>query len=375
MRIAVLHDFFAKPGLSGGGERLAMLLANTFKADVYTGFVDKEFRGLEKLSVTEVSKKSFRGINTIKIMSSFEKLKLDYDFFIFSGTNCITAAKNNKPNILYMHTPPRYIYDLMGWYTKNTNITGKIGLWFLRRYAKPKDQFYVRQFNRIVTNSENVRKRILKYYGKEVYDRSRPIYSFVDVKKYKNRKSEDYFVSNARLDPLKRVDIIVKAFCKMPEKRLTVLSTGAEEEKIKKLTKTHENISMKGWVSEKEMIDIISRCIATIQMPIDEDLGLGALESMACGKPCIGANEGGLTETIIKGKTGLLIQPNEENLINAVRSMTIERSSAMKRDCLRQARRFSKERFIKSFKKEVNDTLAEYKKNTAKDNLHQPGKL
>jgi len=40
---------------------------------------------------------------------------------------------------------------------------------------------------------------------------------------------------------------------------------------------------------------------------VDEDFGMSPVESMACGTPVIGVDEGGLKETIIDGKTGKLI--------------------------------------------------------------------
>ena len=362
MKIALLHDFFAEPGRSGGGEKLALLLAKIFNADIYTGFAESGFEGLENFSVTQLSKKSFSGFRTINIMKSFERLKLEnYDFFIFSGTNCITASARNKPNILYMHTPPRYLYDMREWYNKHTNIFGRAGLFYLRRYVYPRDQFYVKQLDRIVTNSETVRKRISQYYGEDVFKKSKAVYSFVDNKKYHYREPKDYYVSNARLDPLKRVDLIVKAFCEMPNKKLVVISTGPEMDKIKKIASGHDNIEIRGWVPENEMIDIMSRCICTIQMPINEDLGLGAIESMACGKPCIGANEGGLTETIVKNRTGLLINPTIDEIVKSINFMTPEKSKSMKNACIQRANKFSKNNFIRTFKKEVEDTLSKIK--------------
>jgi glycosyltransferase involved in cell wall biosynthesis len=37
-----------------------------------------------------------------------------------------------------------------------------------------------------------------------------------------------------------------------------------------------------------------------IYIPVDEDFGMSPVESMASGVPVIGANEGGLKETIIE---------------------------------------------------------------------------
>ena len=53
------------------------------------------------------------------------------------------------------------------------------------------------------------------------------------------------------IDPLKRVDLVVKAFLDMPEKKLKVVSGGAGMPKIKKLAQGAKNVQMLGWVDEK----------------------------------------------------------------------------------------------------------------------------
>ena len=363
MKVALFHDYFAPPGQSGGGEKLALLLAQAYDADIYTGFAAKEFEGLEAFRVTEISTPSSPGLRTFRTMRAFERLMLPhYDLYLFSGTAFIMAAARHKPNLLYMHTPPRYLYDLRQWDDTHSTFSRQIALRILRHYVYPRDQAAVRTFDKIVTNSETVRKRILRYYGAEIYRKSSAVYSFVDLPKYRHRPPQDYYVSNARLDPLKRVDLVVKAFCQMPDKKLIVLSTGPAEKQIRTLAHGHDNIEFTGWVDERRMIDIMSRCIATIQMPVSEDLGLGAIESMACGKPCIGAREGGLTETIIHRKTGILTSPTIEEITRAVRYVTPARSRGMRQACRSQAAHFSQRAFLQRFHRATNDVVAAYKR-------------
>lgn len=40
---------------------------------------------------------------------------------------------------------------------------------------------------------------------------------------------------------------------------------------------------------------------------MDEDFGMSPVESMACGTPVIGVADGGLKETIVHEKTGVLL--------------------------------------------------------------------
>lgn len=89
--------------------------------------------------------------------------------------------------------------------------------------------------------------------------------------------------------------------------------------------------------------------IATVFIAQNEDFGMVALESMACGVPVIGVNEGGIKETVLDGVTGILIggEANKEELIAAVQKMDRKASLKMKEGCLKHAEKFSLKRFEK----------------------------
>ncbi len=347
MKLAVLHDYFDK---YGGGEKVAIVLAKTFDADIITGFVDEKntYPELKDLNVIKIANKS--RIPVIPLMKKFERLTLDYDFFIFSGTICI-AANHNKPNLWYCHTPARYLYDLNQWYDANVNIFGRIAMKQLRSIILPKDQMYSRRFDRIVANSKNVRRRINKYY--KIKNNIPVVYPPTDVKKFKYKSNEDFYLSTARLDKLKRVDLIVEAFRKMPDKKLVVISSGQEKNRIEKLADGHENIEIMGWVSDDEYVNLLSRCAATIYIPINEDSGISPVESMAAGKPCIVSDDGGVVETVVHGKTGIHIKATEENITKAVRQITPDRARKMRAACRRRSKKFSEDNFIMQMKRQI----------------------
>ena len=49
-----------------------------------------------------------------------------------------------------------------------------------------------------------------------------------------------------------------------------------------------------------------------------EPFGFVAIESMACGTPVVGVNEGGLRESVVNGETGLLVDRDPESIAAAV---------------------------------------------------------
>lgn len=87
-----------------------------------------------------------------------------------------------------------------------------------------------------IANSHFIARRIKKVYGRD----ADVIYPPVDVERFTLcTNKEDYYLTASRMVPYKRIDLIVEAFSKMPDKKLVVIGDGPEMKKIKsKATKT-----------------------------------------------------------------------------------------------------------------------------------------
>ncbi len=357
-KIIILQDYFL---YKGGGERAMIELAKGLKADIATSFVSKEafdprWHGIKTRELT--SEDSFihiPGWRHLKVQFSFifkTGFLKKYDIIIYSG-DCLSAVHRvkDKLNIAYVHTPPRHLFDN---YHIRLNEYQGIKKIIFRIYAHISRFRYKRAIplmDLLIANSKNVQKRIKKYLG---YD-SVVVYPPGDALNFSWRGQKDYYFSWARLYDVKRVDKIVEAFTKMPDKKLVVASGGPELEKIKKMAKGHKNIKILGWISDDKLLDLIGNCIATIYIPLREDFGMSPVESMLAGKPVIGVNEGGLKETIIHNRTGILLRPdfNIEDIVKAVKELSPLKALSMKESCQKQAQKFSTQEFIKGVKKAI----------------------
>jgi glycosyltransferase involved in cell wall biosynthesis len=199
---------------------------------------------------------------------------------------------------------------------------------------------------RVAANSGNVRARLRRYLGLEDVH---VIHPPVNTETWQWIEQGDYYLSNARLEPYKRVDRVVRAFMAMPDRKLVVTSGGSQLDALRKLADGCHNIHFTGWTSPGELRDLVGRCIATVYLARDEDFGMAPVESMAAGKPVIGVDEGGLRETIVHGDTGWLIELGDDesvdDLIDAVRRLEPEVAFAMRPACERRAQAFRGEVF------------------------------
>jgi phosphoheptose isomerase/glycosyltransferase involved in cell wall biosynthesis len=90
-----------------------------------------------------------------------------------------------------------------------------------------------------------------------------------------------------------------------PSPELQRLKEIAEEEGVSKY------VTFVGQKSREELKYYYSAADVFISTPWYEPFGITPVESMACGTPVIGSNVGGIQYTVVDGKTGYLVEPDD----------------------------------------------------------------
>ena len=348
----ILHDTFL---YKWWWERLILMMAKSLNADLASGFFSKWSFDLRKdwfkgkmISISnEVFKKWFRHFK-LKFAFLFKtKFLKDYETVIFSWDS-ISAVRNcskNMKKIYYCHTPPRYLYDLKEIYIKKVPFLLRPAFLFVSYIFRKMYERDISKMDLVLTNSINTQKRIKKF----LWIDSKILYPPVDLDEFKFISQKDYYLSFARLSDAKRVDKVVEAFKKLPDKKLVIIywENDPQREKIFCLAKDCKNIEFKTLPWNVGFTDYVGNCIATIYIPIDEDFWMSPVESMAAGKPVLWVNEGWLKETVIDKKTWVLIPEwaKIEDIIEAVEYLTSEKCLEMRKACETRARDFSLEEF------------------------------
>ncbi|MDB6086159.1 MAG: hypothetical protein JWN43_4040 [Gammaproteobacteria bacterium] len=133
----------------------------------------------------------------------------------------------------------------------------------------------------------------------------------------------------ARLTPRKGHLLVLRALAKalsrVPNVTYVVAGTGPERQslqrEVERLRIAHA-VRFAGHVSEDDLVGLYQLADIFVMMNRDvagdvEGFGMAFLEASACGKPVIGGRSGGTAESIVHGRTGFRIDPDEPELISA----------------------------------------------------------
>ena len=368
MKVCLVHDYLNQ---LGGAERTLKAIHEIWPgAPIYTSLVD--WGVVDKLDLPRNLIRYPRWLH-IPLVSSFYKYFIlfyplvfksfdlsEYDLVISSSANFAKGIVSlpSQIHINYCHTPPRFLYHL-------PTETNRRSHWFWGKLLMPVDFLLrmwdftaARRVDYFVANSENVARRIKKWYRRNAI----VIYPPVDIfdkanKLMKLKANEAYYLVVSRLSAYKNVDLAIRA-CAELGTSLKVAGTGPEEGRLNKLAKQlHAPVEFAGFVSDAELSSIYGNCKALISTVLEEDFGIVPLEAMSFGKPVIALRSGGVEETVTDGETGLFYSDSTvESLVGAIRKFeSVDYFTSVKcsRACRQQAERFSKERFKREFREFV----------------------
>jgi glycosyltransferase involved in cell wall biosynthesis len=224
-------------------------------------------------------------------------------------------------HVCYCHSPPRYLWGLEDSYLESSSHGNRLGRWLFSA-ALPRlrefDRRMARRVDRFIANSRCVQERIRQHYGRE----SVVIHPPVNVDRFDpTRPRDDFYLVVSALVPYKRVDLAVEA-CTRLNRRLVVIGTGPEEADLRR--RAGPNVTFLGWQSSDVVRDHFERCRALL-FPGIEDFGITPCEAQAAGAPVLAFGEGGATETVVPGVTGLFF---EEQRVEAMEAC-LERFEAL----------------------------------------------
>ena len=173
---------------------------------------------------------------------------------------------------------------------------------------------------RIYTISGNVAARLARHNGL----RGEPLHPPPPLdERYRTDGYGDFLLYAGRLDPLKRLDLAIRALAAGPRAaRLKIAGRGSEEAYLRRLAHDlgiADRVDFLGFVSDDELLDLYAACRGTVYVPRDEDYGYVTVESLRARKPVLTtADSGGPLEFVEDDATGFVAEPAPEALGEAL---------------------------------------------------------
>ena len=362
--MALVHDYLKD---FGGAESVLETLSDIFPdAPIFTTLYHPRSLGphrqrLEAKWSSRIRQSFFRFfpfahklISPLRVLSPLAFWFFDFrafDLIITSATGAYfpnSLRKGTAKLLCYCHTPPRYLYGL----ATGRDLTKQRLIWFCARIAnhflRLLDFHWAQNVDQFVANSRTTALRIQKFYRRDALVINPPVELPkrvpLLVKGGARGGFEEFYLTGGRLAWAKRYDIAVQA-CNQLQVPLKVFGrdfAGIESE-LKKIA--GPTIEFLGEVTQEEKARLFQSAKAYIFCSDNEDFGIVSVEAQGHGCPVVGYNTGGITETVVDGRTGVLF----DQLTPSSLSAAIKKFATLKidsKDCVAHAQQFSKDNFV-----------------------------
>ncbi|OOE13586.1 glycosyl transferase [Stutzerimonas degradans] len=371
MKIAIVHDWLVT---YAGAERVLAALCETWpEADLFAviDFLCDEDRarlGGKRATTTfiqQLPKARSAYQKYLPLMPlAIEQLDMSAYDLVISSSHAVAKGVLTGPNqlhISYVHSPIRYAWDLQHQYLHEASLDRGVKAKLARmllHYMRMWDQRTASGVDEFIANSHFIAKRINKSYRRQ----STVIYPPVDTSRFTlHEAKEDFYLTASRMVPYKKIPLIVEAFAAMPDKRLVVIGTGPEMERVREVASA--NVTLMGYQSDEVLRQYMQRARAFV-FAAEEDFGIAPIEAQACGTPVIAFARGGVLETIRglehEKPTGVFYpEQSVDSIVAAVRTFETHCQRISASNCRSNAERFGGERFKQEIRAFVEARIRE----------------
>jgi glycosyltransferase involved in cell wall biosynthesis len=281
----------------------------------------------------------------------------DVDAVLVSHHAFATQAvfATDAPVVAYVHSPARWAWDATMRAQEAGGRAGAAVLGVLSKLARAGELAAAPRISQVVANSTAVAQRVLQRWDRDAV----VVHPPVDTEGFTPDHSvarEEFYLLAGRLVPYKRPDLAVMA-AREAGVRLVVAGDGRMMNLCKDLAGPETEFL--GRVPHRQLLEL-HRTARALLMPGIEDFGIVPVESMATGTPVIALGAGGALDSVIPGKTGVLVEAGDDQeiiagFVSAIKGF--EPSDFDPTQIRKWAEGFSRARFRSQMRVVVNEVL------------------
>lgn len=230
---------------------------------------------------------------------------------------------DNDKNICEKCMKGKYLNCIKKKCNKGSTLKSIVGA--LEGYYYRAKNIYTNKIDFIITPSEFYRGKMIEDGIPE--NKIKALHNFVELKDYDLETSDEgYALYFGRLSKEKGILNLINAFTKLKEGKLYIAGEGPEKETIENIIKENkleDRVKLLGFLNSDQMKETIRKCKFVVVPSIwYENCPYSVMETLAIGKPVIGADIGGIPELVINNRSGLTYKYDSvEELSNKMKKL------------------------------------------------------
>jgi glycosyltransferase involved in cell wall biosynthesis len=306
-RLALAHDYLL---VLRGAERTFGAIADMWPDAPIVTLLYDEAGTAKRFAGRRIETSALQALGARQ--SNFRRLLPLYPIAVrhlpLDGFDCVVSSSsafahgvrvpNGAIHVCYCHSPFRYAWHERARALAETPAPLRPALSLALRRHRAFDRRAARRVDLYVANGGITQERIRRFWGRE----SEVLHPPVDVERFSIGEPADHVLFVGELVGHKRPDVAIEAAA-AAGRRIKVVGTGPE---LPRLAARYSNADFLGRVTDEELARLYAEAAALV-VPNVEEFGIAAVEAQAAGRPVIAADEGGATETVLQGQTGMLV--------------------------------------------------------------------
>jgi glycosyltransferase involved in cell wall biosynthesis len=310
LRVGVVTS--APPGVEGGHLVIARALAGALRRSGHEAevVVTPDF-GFGQLTRT------YRAARAADVSRFDEIISLRYPSF---------AVRHPRHTCWLNHTMREY-YDLWPHFAGSISWRNRIKERVRRGLLHATDARLLRRVTRVVAQSKTIQARVADDFG----IRADVVYPPTPLTGYRCDEYGGYIFAVSRLDPLKRVDLLVRALAELPARhvRAVIAGDGEAASALRQLAAglgVADRITFTGRIDDEGLLAHYARCRAVCFTPFAEDYGFVTIEAFASAKGVITCRDsGGPAELVDDDVSGAICDATPASIAIALARLVDDR--------------------------------------------------